>query len=44
MEGPWMEGNEIEDGLYGNDVSLNPQESSFIEEWKNNSLCSTIEH
>ena len=37
MEGPGMEGNDIEDELYGNDVRLNPQESSIIEERKNNS-------
>ena len=32
-----MEGNKIEDELYGNDVPLHSQESSIIEERKNNS-------
>ena len=29
-----MEGNDIESELYGNDVPLNPQESSIVEERK----------
>ena len=39
-----MEGNEIEDELYGNDVPLNPQESSIIEERTNNSHDTFVAH
>lgn len=42
-----MEGNEIEDELNGNDVPLNPQESSIVEERKKQlaqCFCNKLEH
>lgn len=39
-----MEGNNIANELYGNDVPLNPQESSILEERENNLHNAFVAH